>query len=98
MQKVLKKEGEKVKLEMHQMLHGDDGEDVNGDGRPGDEVSKKDDPFWMRFAEQKAKEDEHAAGNEGKYGGKDGGSWASLAENTRKAVRRLVRFIPEESD
>ena len=121
-QNILKKQGEKVKVEMHQLLHGDDGENADGNGELrmkmhqlvyGEEVKheianshhdsadgfrKEEDTFWTRFAEEKAKGDEQDNGHDGKSKRKDVRSWASLADNTRKAVRQLVRDIPEHVD
>lgn len=88
LQRILNKQGENVKLEVHQILNEaprSTKEQVEGN------MSKLDTEIWDRFAVSEAKEENVKASdrNQGK-------TWAVVAKNAKRGVRRAVKDLPED--
>ena len=90
LQGILDKNGEKIKLELHQILTG-------GPKSAKDHVesgmSGSDRDMWDRFAVREVKE-EHVK----PPGGREGETWAVVAKNIRRGIRRAVKDLPEDDE
>ena len=88
LQRILNKQREKTKLELHQLLHEDSKpleEQVKGD------MSTRDTDLWDHFAVGEAKKEFIEALDRRK-----GHAWAVIAKNAQRGVRRAVKDLPEE--
>lgn len=88
LQGILNKQVEKIKLEVHKLLNEDSKtskEQVEGD------LSELDTDLWNRFAVSEAEEENIEASNE-----KSGETWAKVAKNARRGVRRAVKHLPKD--
>ena len=88
LQRILNKQREKTKLELHQLLHEDSKplkKQVKGD------MSKSDTDLWDHFAVGEAKDKFVEAVDRRK-----GHAWAVVAKNAQRGVRRAVKDLPEE--
>ena len=87
LQRILKKHGEKIKLELHQLLNKDL---EHSKAEVGDDISSIDIELWDRFA---------VGETEGQYvdmlDGTNGATWATVASNAQRGVRRAVKNLPE---
>ena len=84
--RILNKQREKIKLELHQLLHQDSKpleEQAKGD------MSTRDIELWDHFAVGEAKKDEALDGRKGH-------AWAVVAKSAQRGVRRAVKHLPEE--
>lgn len=84
LQRLLSKHGDKAKLEVRHLLHGND------------KVSEEnavaaDDPVWSRFAKTSASDIPKESGIKGQI-------WASIAKDAQRGVHRMVKNLPEDSD
>ena len=88
LQRILNQQREKTKLEVHQLLH------INSkpleDQFKGD-MSTMDTDLWDHFAVGEAKKDFVEALDRRK-----GHTWAIVAKNAQRGVRRAVKDLPEE--
>lgn len=85
LQRILEKQGAKVKDEVHEVLNEDrysSKEQVKGDG------SDLDTDLWNRFAAGEAKAQDV----------NNGGTWAVVAKNAQQGVRHAVRNLPEDGE
>ncbi len=87
LRRILQKQGEKIKLEVHQLLN-EDSRSSKEQGKVG--VSKLDTDLWDRFAVGEAKE-EHIKVLDGKSA-----TWAEVAMNAQRGVRRAVKDLPDD--
>ena len=88
LQRILNKQREKTKLELHQLLHQDSKpleEQIQGD------ISTWDTDLWDCFAVGNAKKEFVEA-----IDGRKGHAWAVVAENAQRGVRLAVKHLPEE--
>ena len=88
LQRILSKQREKTKLEVHQLLHQDSKtleEQLKGD------MSTLDTDLWDHFAVGKAKEEIIKSLDKRK-----GHAWAAVAKNAQRGVRRATKDLPEE--
>ena len=90
LQRILDKHGEKMKLELHQNLNG--GPKLSKDHVEGD-MSKPDVDMWDRFAVGGAKEERVKPPH-----GREGETWAVVAKNIQRGIRRAVRDLPEDGE
>jgi len=88
LQRVLRKQGEKVKLELYQFLYGGSMESTE---IPPDEASAVDNDLWSRYAVT-LKREEGNAGMAREQG------WMVVAKHAQRAVHRMVKDLPEESE
>ena len=87
LQRILRRQGEMAKLEMRQML---DEHSQSPKQQVTDDSSELDTDLWNRFAVVEAKE-----GTVEALDGRKGETWAVLAKNAQRGVRRL---LPKEGE
>ena len=92
LQRILNKQGEKIKLEIHRLLN-EDPRSSKEKAKAKDDVSELDTEIWNRFAvgEAKAETLEVLEGRMGK-------TWAMVAKNAQRGVRRTVKSLPEDGE
>ena len=90
LQRILKQQGEKIKLEIHRLLNEDPGSSKE---KAKDDVSELDTEIWNRFAVGEAKAESLEV-----LEGRIGESWAVVAKNARRGVRRTVKSLPEDGE
>ena len=90
LQRILEKHGEKTKLELHQILNG--GPKPSKNHVEGG-MLKADADVWDRFAVGEAKE-EHGQ----PLDRRDGETWAVVAKNIQRGIRRAVKDLPEDDE
>ena len=82
LQRILRRRGEMAKLEIRQML---DEYAKSSKEQVTDDSSELDTDLWNRFAEVEAKE-----GTVEALDGRKGETWAVVAKNAQRGVRRLL--------
>ncbi len=87
LQRVLQKQGHKVKLELHHFLHG---ESKASTALPPDETLAVDNDLWSRYAVASKQEEDKA-------GAFDRQDWAVVAKHAQRGVHRMVKVLPDES-
>lgn len=90
LQRILNKQGEKIKLQVHQFLIEDPNslkEQVKGD------ISELDTSLWTRFAMGDAQEENFEPPD-----GRKEETWAVVAKNAQRGVRRTVKNLPEDGE
>lgn len=90
LQRILNIQGEKTKLEIHRMLNEDS---KSSKEQVKDDVSELDTDLWNRFAVGEAK-----AENIEVQDGRQGETWALVAKNAQRGVRRTVKTLPEDGE
>lgn len=88
LQRILNKQREKTKLEVHQLLHVDS---KHSEKQFKGDVSTLDTDLWDHFAVGEAKKEFVEALDRRK-----GHTWAVVAKNAQRGVRRAVKDLPEE--
>lgn len=87
LQRILHEKGEKIKLEVHQLLNKDPN---SFQEQAKCHMSESDTDLWHQFAVL-----ENKAENVKAFHTKEGRSWAVVAKNAQQGVRRTVRHLPE---
>ena len=88
LQRILNRQKEKIGLEVHQLLNKDP-ESLKGHITGA--MSKLDANVWDHFTVCEAKEEQVEALDRGK-----GGTWAAVAKNAQRGVRRAVKDLPQD--
>jgi hypothetical protein len=89
LQSAIDQQGEKVKSEVEQHLHGSR---KPAKEHPGGDASMGDDEIWSRSAVIEA------ISEEGKAEKNRGTGWAVTAKQTQRGVQRIVKHLPEDSE
>lgn len=87
-QRILDKQGENVKHQVHGLLNGDSEyskEQIKGD------LWELDTDLWNRFAVSEAKEENLEA-----LDGRKEETWSLVTKNAQRGVRRTVKYLPED--
>ena len=87
LQKVLYSQGEKAKFEVDHIV---DGSSKSAKGPCDIDASAAGDDLWSKFAVP-SKDDRKAVRDNGE-------SWAMAAEHIHKGVKRIVKYLPEDSE
>lgn len=90
LQRILQKQGEKIKLEIHRLLNEDP---RSSKEKAKDDVSELDTEIWNRFAVGEAKAETLEV-----LEGRIGDTWAVVAKNAQRGVRRTVKSLPEDGE
>ena len=88
--RILNKQGEKIKYDIHQLLIGDP---TLSKGQVKGDMSELDTELWNRFVVGEANE-----GNVEALDGRKGKTWASVVKNAQRGVRRTVKNLPEDDE
>ncbi len=90
LQRILQKQGEKIKLEIHRLLNEDP---RSSKEKAKDDVSEFDTEIWNRFAVGEAKAETLEV-----LEGRIGDTWAVVAKNAQRGVRRTVQSLPKDGE
>lgn len=89
LQSAIDQQGEKVKSEVEQHLHGSW---KPAKEHPGRDASMGDDEIWSRLAVIET------TSKEGKAEQNRGRGWAVTAKQMQRGVQRIVKHLPEDSE
>ena len=89
LQRVINQQGERIKLEVEQLLNGSR---KLAKEHPGGDASTGDDDLWSRFAVIEATKEEGKVERNGVEG------WAVTAMQMQRGVQRMVKYLPEDSE
>ena len=97
LQDILRKQGEKAKLEVQHLLYGGEGKDVKVDGIVENDARSEDDMLWTRISEQMGDIRGHVHNGRNEDGRSRAG-WADITNGVQRGVQRMVQDLPKEID